>query len=88
MKLTDTESKFVELTSRLVMLKVEKLPGHPFGHAFLWGNITIRRRLKNGTLKTFMVRECLGSICCADLSEAVRVAETVDDVSGVWYNLD
>ena len=74
----------IRLKKLLVSGAVAGLEPHPFGHAFLWGNVTVT--LKNGRTKTF--RECLTSVCAADLSEAVRIAESVPGVSDVYYNLD
>jgi hypothetical protein len=88
MTLNETEKRIVELTKQLVMTKVERLPEHPLGHAYLWANITLRRAQKNGKVKTFVVKTCLGGICCADLVEAVRLAQSVPDVNHVYYNLD
>jgi hypothetical protein len=88
MTLNDKETRIVALTKRLVMMKVEQLPGHPFGHAYLWGNISFNRRLKNKKLKLICVRVLLGGICVADLNKAVELASSVDGVSGVYYNLD
>ena len=88
MTLNPTEQRIIDLTSSLVKMKVRSLPEHPFGHGFLWGNITIRRAQKNGVVKTFKVKTCFGGVCVADSMEAVRLAETVPDVSGVWFNWD
>ena len=60
------------------------LPDHPLGHAFLWGYVTTY--YKNGKPK--VIRACLGSICTSELSRAVAIAESIPNVSGVWYNLD
>lgn len=67
-----------------VMRAVAGLPGHPLCHAFLWGTVEVK--LKNGKSKFY--RACLGGVCCADLSECVRVANSVPGVSQVYYNLD
>lgn len=88
MTLNETEKRIVELTKQLVMTKVSRLPEHPFGHAYLWADITLRRAQKNGKVKTFAVRCCLGGICVANLNEAVRLAQSVPDVNNVYYNLD
>jgi hypothetical protein len=74
----------IRRTTNAVRAAVSGLEPHPFGHAFLWGNVSVT--LKNG--KTKQYRECLGSVCAADLGEAVRRAESVVGVSGVYYNLD
>lgn len=88
MTLNDKELRLIQLTKRLVMMKVEKLPPFALGHGFLWGNITFRRRLKNGSLKTICVKTCIGSVCVNDFAEAERLARTVDGVSGVFINID
>ena len=88
MTLNETEKKILRITKHLVMTKVGKLPGHPFGHAYLWGSVTFRRAQKNGKVKVFRIRCLLGGICVADLNEAVRLATEVPDVDGVYYNMD
>ena len=88
MTLNETETKILALTKRLVMAKVDKLPRYPFGHAFLWGDVTFRRAQKNGKVKVFVKRVCLGGICVDDLNKATVLAEEVADVSCVTYNLD
>jgi hypothetical protein len=58
--------------------------GAPFGHAFLWGYVTVT--FKNG--KTREYRECLTSVCADDLSVPVAIANAIPGIRGVWYNLD
>ena len=67
-----------------VQQAVSKVPPHPFGHAFLWGYITLKR--KNG--KDVVVRDCLGSVCSNDLELTRKLAESVPGVSNVWFNMD
>jgi hypothetical protein len=88
MTLNERELKLVALTKRLVMMKVEKLPPFALGHGYLWGNITFRRRLKNGNLKTITVKTCFGGICVNSFTEAERLARTVDGVDCVFINID
>jgi hypothetical protein len=87
-KLNEKELKLIALTKRLVMMQVEKVPPYALGHGYLWGNITFRRRLKNGTLKTICVKTCFGGVCVNSFTEAERLARTVDGVSGVYINID
>jgi hypothetical protein len=74
----------IELAQRAVQLVVQDLEPHPFGHAFLWGTVEVT--LKNG--KTRLYKTCLGSVCAEDLDKAVRLANSINGVSGVYYNLD
>jgi len=74
----------IESAKKAVQNRVCNLPTHPMGHAFLWGVVEVV--LKNG--KSRFYKACLGSICCEDLSKAVRLAEQVKGVSKVYYVLD
>lgn len=69
-----------------VQAAVRGLKPHFLGHAFLWGYVTVQTGKNKDKSKIYRV--CLGSICAEDLSEAVRLAESVPGVSNVWYNLD
>ena len=69
---------------RAVQNRVCALPTHPMGHAFLWGTVEVV--LKNG--KSRFYKACLGSVCADDLDEAIRLAEQVTGVSGVYCILD
>jgi hypothetical protein len=53
-------------------------------HAFLWGTVEVK--LKNKKSKYY--RACLGGIRVNDLSEVVKLAESIPGVSQVYYNLD
>ena len=74
----------IEATRRAVQAAVSGVKSHPFGHAFLWGIVTVSH--KNGKPAAFRV--CLGSVCAEDLNEVVRIANSVPGVSNVYYNLD
>lgn len=63
---------------------VSTVPPSPFGHAFLWGYVTLQQ--KNGKPK--VVKVCLGSVCSEDLERTRALAESVPGVSDVWYNMD
>lgn len=69
---------------RAVQAAISGVKDHPFGHAFLWGHVTIMQ--KNGKPKVY--RACLGSVCAEDLNAVVRIANSVPGVSDVYYNLD
>jgi hypothetical protein len=53
-------------------------------HAFLWGTVEVK--LKNGKGKYY--RCCFGGVRASDLSEVVKLAESVPGVSQVYYSLD
>lgn len=74
----------IDAIARQVKTEVDKLPRDAFGHGFLWGYVTVK--LKNG--KTREVKECLGGVCVANSREAIRVAESIPGVRGVWFNVD
>lgn len=67
-----------------VQQEVNKLPSHPMGHAYLWGTVSVK--LKNGKTKKY--RSILGGICVNDLSKAVEIANSIEGVENVYYNLD
>lgn len=88
MTLTDREKRIIALTKQLVQKKVSKLPGHMFGHGYLWGYVQIRRAQKNGKVKEFNVKTLLASVCAASFNDAEAAALSVPGVSCVHINAD
>lgn len=76
-------SQYQEIRNKVEEV-VSVVPRHPFGHAFLWGYVTLQQ--KNGKPKK--VRTLLCSVCADNLERVRQLAESVPGVSGVWYNLD
>ena len=74
----------IDAIKTAVCSAVSGVKPHPFGHAFLWGTVEVK--LKNGASRFF--RQVLGSVCAEDLSECVRLAESVPGVSAVTYVMD
>jgi len=82
--IADQAREQIAVAYKKVEAKTSKLPPHPFGHAFLWGTVEVT--LKNGNSRFY--KTCLGIVCTADLEKAVELANSVDKVSNVYYNLD
>lgn len=89
MTLNETEKRIIELTKRLVRMQVQKVPEAPFCCGFLWGYVTIRRAQKNGKIRQFNVRTLFGgSMDPSNWNEAIKLAEQVKDVGGLYVNMD
>jgi len=82
--ITEQAREQIAVAYKKVQSKISKLAPHPFGHAYLWGTVEVT--LKNGNSRYY--KACLGGICTADLEKAVELANSVDKVSNVYYNLD
>jgi hypothetical protein len=65
-------------------LNKANIPGHAFGHAYVWGYITIT--LKNGSPKVY--KALFTSVCTGDAEATLAVANSVPGVSGCWLNWD
>lgn len=89
MKLNENETQMVRLYEALAYEAIRKQPDHPFNFGFLWAMLEIRRRQKNGKLRTFKVKVLLtGSVSPNDWS---AVQAEVNDLPGVlytWVNMD